>query len=64
MRVVGAGLVRNFIAGASIDSAGAAASWLAEARAAEDDHLAASLAAYVQKLQASLALVNSEDAQY
>lgn len=36
----------------------------AEARAAEDDHLAASLAAYVQKLQASLALVNSEDAQY
>ena len=36
----------------------------AEARAAEDDHLAASLAAYVQKLQASLALVNSEDAHY
>ncbi len=36
----------------------------AEARAAEVDHLAAALAAYVQKLQASLALVNSEDAQY
>lgn len=33
MRVVGAGLVRDFIAGASTDSAGAAASWLAEARA-------------------------------
>ena len=36
----------------------------AEARAAEDDHLAAALAAYVQKLQASLALVNSEDATF
>jgi hypothetical protein len=36
----------------------------AEARAAEDDHLAASLAAYVQKLQISLTVVNSDDATF
>lgn len=36
----------------------------AEARASEDDHLAASLAAYVQKLQSSLTVVNSEDASF
>jgi hypothetical protein len=36
----------------------------AEARAAEDDHLAASLAAYVQKLQSSLTVVNSDDATF
>lgn len=36
----------------------------AAARAMEDDHLNAALAAYVAKLQASLALVNSEDARF
>jgi hypothetical protein len=36
----------------------------AAARALEDDHLNAALAAYVAKLQASLALVNSEDARF
>lgn len=36
----------------------------ASARSMEDDHLNATLAAYVAKLQASLALVNSEDARY
>jgi hypothetical protein len=36
----------------------------AAARAAEDDHLAATLAAYVQKLQGSLALLNTEDTTF
>ena len=36
----------------------------AEARATEDDHLSASLATYVQKLQSSLALVNTEDSNF
>jgi hypothetical protein len=36
----------------------------AAARAAEDDHLAATLAAYVQKLQGSLALLNTEDTAF
>jgi len=36
----------------------------AQARATEDDHLSASLAAYVQKLQGSLALVNRDDSNF
>ena len=36
----------------------------AAVRAVEDDHASAALAAYVAKLQASLALVNTEDARF
>ena len=36
----------------------------ARARGQEDDSLAATLNAYVAKLQASLALINSEDADF
>lgn len=36
----------------------------AKAREAEDDAIAANLNAYVQKLQASLALINSEDTDF
>ncbi len=53
---------RTVVAELASVKAGVAAE--AEARSAEDDHLAASLAAYVQKLQASLALVNSEDSAF